>query len=168
MKNIVLVGFMGTGKTAVAKVLAWKLGMKYVSTDDLIEEREKISIRDIFSAKGEAYFRKAEKRIAGEVSSMRNVVVDAGGGIVIDPENVRNLKKTGTLVCLWAEPEVIFERTKKTAMRPLLNVADSLAKISELLDSRKTFYERADYHVHTSGMPVDKVVVEIERMLENA
>lgn len=152
---------MGTGKTVVARVLSEKLGMKYVSTDGLIEEKEKTSISDIFSKKGEDYFRKAEKDVIKDVSLMENVVVDAGGGVVIDPENVEHLKKKGIIVCLWASPEVILERTKKYTHRPLLNVDGPLKKIRELLTSRKSFYERADYHIHTSEMTLEEVMNEI-------
>lgn len=167
MKNIALVGFMGTGKTAVSRAFAEKLGMKYVSTDDLIEKKEKTGIREIFAEKGEAYFRKAEKNIIREASLMKGVVIDAGGGAVIDLENVENLKKHAILVCLWAEPEVILERTKKYTHRPLLSAGDGLAKIKELLDRRKPFYERADYHVRTSRMTVDRVVSEIQRVVKD-
>ena len=168
MRNIVLIGFMGTGKTAVAKELAKRLGMKYVSTDALIEEKEKTAISEIFSKKGEGYFRKAEKDAVGAVSKMENVVIDAGGGACIDPENVKSLKEKGVIICLWSKPEVILERTKKYTHRPLLNVKDPLAKIRELLNSRKPFYERADFHIHTSEMSVEKVADEIERTVKDA
>ena len=168
MKNIVLVGFMGTGKTAAAKIQSGKLGMKYVATDDLIEKKEKTAISEIFSEKGEEYFRKVEKTVVKEVSLMQNAVIDAGGGVVIDPENVKNLKKNGILICLWAEPGVILERTRQYATRPLLNVDDPLKKISDLLAARKPFYERADYHVRTSSMSPEKIVEEIERIIKNA
>ena len=168
MRNIILVGFMGTGKTVVARALSEKLGMRYVSTDHLIEEKEKTSISDIFSKKGENYFRKAEKDVIKDVSLMENVVVDAGGGVVIDPENVEYLKKKGIIVCLGASPEVILERTKKYTHRPLLNVADPLKKIKELLTYRKPFYERADYHIYTLRMTLEEVVDEIIRRVKNA
>lgn len=167
MKNIVIAGFMGTGKTVVAKALSKRLNMKYVATDDLIEEREKTPISEIFSKKGENYFREAEKDVVRDVSLMEDVVIDAGGGVVIHPENVGNLKKKGVIVCLWAEPEVILERTKKYSHRPLLDVTDPLRKIKGLLEFRKPFYERADHHIHTSHMPVDKVVDEIEKIVKN-
>jgi len=167
MKNIALVGFMGTGKTAASRALARKLGMKYVSTDGLIEKKEKATIAEIFAAKGEAYFRKAEKEAIREASLMKSVVIDAGGGAVMDPENVENLKKHAALVCLWAEPEVILERTKEYTHRPLLNVGDPLVKIKELIDRRKRLYERADYHIHTSRMTVDRVVNEIQGVIKD-
>ena len=165
MRNIVLVGFMGTGKTAVAKILAEKLGMKYVSTDDLIEKKEGMPITDIFSKKGENRFRSVEKDVVRGVSEMENAVIDAGGGAVMDNENIENLKKKGTIICLWAEPETILERTKKYGQRPLLNVENPIEKIKELLNYRKPFYERADYHIHTSRMSAEKVTDEIERIL---
>ncbi len=168
MKNIVLVGFMGTGKTAVAKEISKRLGMKYVSTDELIEKKEKALINDIFSKKGEDYFRRVEKEVVRDVSLMDNIVVDAGGGVVIDSENIRNLKQKGIVICLWAEPETILKRTRKFTHRPLLNVEDPLARIKELLAKRKSFYERADYHIHTSRMNVDEVADEIERIFKNA
>ncbi|MGB3057214.1 MAG: shikimate kinase, partial [Candidatus Omnitrophota bacterium] len=95
MKNIVLVGFMGTGKTTIAKVLARSLGKKYVNTDDLIESREKKSINDVFKDDGEAYFRKVEKEVIKEASRQADQVIDAGGGVVLDPENMENLRMTG-------------------------------------------------------------------------
>lgn len=168
MKNIVLVGFMGTGKTAVARALAKKLKLKYVSTDGLIEEREKTPISDIFSGKGEKYFRKVERDVVKDASMMKNVVIDAGGGVVMDSENMENLKKRGTIICLWAEPEVILERTKKYTHRPLLAVENPPGKIKELLAKRKPFYERADYHVHTSRIPVEEVRRKIERIIKSA
>ena len=168
MKNIVLVGFMGTGKTRIAKKVSESLGMKYISTDNMIEEKEKTSISDIFSEKGEGYFRKLEKEVIKDVSNMENIVIDAGGGVVIDPENVKNLKEKGIVICLWADPEVVLERTKKYTHRPLLNVSDPLEKIKELLEVRKPFYERADYHINTSKMSLEDVLGEVERIIKSA
>ena len=161
MKNIVLIGFMGTGKTAVAKGVARVSGFAYISTDDLIEKKEGKLINEIFSSKGEPYFRQVEKDIVREVSAMDDIVIDAGGGVVLDPENVKNLKNKGVLVCLWAEPKDIFERTKRHTHRPLLNVKDPLRKITELLDKRRPYYERADYHINTSSVSIADTVDSI-------
>ena len=103
-----------------------------------------------------------------DVSLMKNVVIDAGGGVVMDSENMKNLKRQGTVICLWAEPEVILARTKRYTHRPLLNVENPLDKIKELLTGRKPFYERADYQVHTSGLPVEEVRRKIERIIKSA
>ncbi len=151
MKNIILVGFMGTGKTAVGRALAKHLKMKFIDMDDLIEEREGMKISDIFASKGEPYFRKVEKGIAREVSAKSGLVIAAGGGAVIDEENVKNLKSNGIMV----------ERTKGYMHRPLLNVSDPKEKISELLARRAAYYARADYRVDTTDLSIDEVVRKI-------
>lgn len=165
MVNIVLVGFMGTGKTTIAKRLADRLNMRYVSTDELIEKREGMSIPEIFSKKGESYFRKVEKEVVKEVSDFNKAVIDAGGGVVIDPENVKNLKKNGVMVCLWTDPQTVLERTKHNTYRPLLNVEDQLERIRELMEQRRQFYERADFHINTQKMSIEEVICEIERIV---
>ena len=149
---------MGTGKTTIAKRLAGKAGMKYISTDELIEKKEGMAISEIFAKKGEPYFRAVERAVVLSASSEDNVIIDAGGGAVVDPDNVSNMKKNGILVSLWAEPEVIYERTKQFNHRPLLNVDDPLRQISELLAKRKPYYERADYHLNTGQMSIDEAV----------
>ena len=161
MKNIVLVGFMGTGKTVVARRLAKRLKVKYISVDEMIVEREGKPIKDIFAQRGEGRFRKVESQVVREVAGMKGVVVDAGGGVVLNEENVKRLKSTGTLVCLLARPEVILDRTKKHAHRPLLNVPDPMAKIKELLEIRAPHYAKADYHIDTSDKSIDEVVEEV-------
>jgi shikimate kinase len=166
MKNIVLVGFMGTGKTVVAKAIARRLGMRYVSTDELIEAHEGMAIGDIFSKKGEQYFREAEAQVAREVSRWTNAVVDTGGGIVLRGANVSTLRKGGILVCLMASPDVILGRTKGRTHRPLLNVADPKMKIEELLKVRAPSYAKADVRIDTSGLSVDQVVEKIVRLVE--
>lgn len=149
---------MGTGKTAVGKKVAGRLNLRYVSSDDLIVEREKRTIGDIFSDGGESCFRQVEKEVIKEVSSEDGLVIDAGGGVVLDRENVDNLKKNGVVVCLSADSGTIYARTKKYAHRPLLNVPDPKAEINKLLDSRAPFYARADHTIDTSGLSVDDVV----------
>ena len=167
MKNIVLLGFMGTGKTVCAKALSEKLNLKYISTDELIEKREKMSIKDIFSKKGEEYFRNAEKEAVKEASLAKGAVIDAGGGAVIHQENLKNLRENGVIICLWADPKVILKRTIKFSHRPLLNVKDPLKKVKELLEARKDFYERADHHIHNSKMSIEEVLSEIEGIMKS-
>lgn len=161
MQDIYLVGFMGTGKTAVGRYLAKSLGLELVAIDDLIVKKEGRSISDIFAQSGEPYFRKAEKEALKEVAAKSRQVVDCGGGIVIDPENIMIMKQSGRLVCLSARSEVILERTKRHSHRPLLNVADPLAKIKELLEKRKAYYAKVDFTVDTSDLTIQQVAEKI-------
>lgn len=165
MKNIVLVGFMGTGKTTIATQLANKLKLRYVSTDSLIEVREKSTINEIFTKKGEDYFRGVEADIIREISSQENLVIDAGGGAVIREENLANLKSNGVVICLTADEETILSRTKKYKHRPLLNVEDPKLKIRTLLAKRAPFYAKADHCVDTGKLTVRQAV---EKILEIA
>ncbi|MDD5439908.1 MAG: shikimate kinase [Candidatus Omnitrophica bacterium] len=164
--NIVLVGFMGTGKTTIAKKLARRLAMVYVSTDDLIEQDTKMSISDIFEKKGEAYFRDAEVKAVKKASAMKNAVIDAGGGAVINPENAADLKRTGVMICLWADAQDIYARTRRYTHRPLLKVGNPIEKIQDLLNRRKPYYERADHHINTSVLAVDDVVNDIVKLAQ--
>ena len=167
--NIVLVGFMGTGKTTIGKLLAnkFKTKYKYISTDEVIEDKERRTIQEIFKKEGEPYFRKTEKEIVAHVSELNNFIIDAGGGIMLDEDNINNLKRNGTIICLNASPEVIFERTKKYRhRRPLLNVDNPLEKIKELLDKRAIYYAKADFTIDTSNLTVDEIVLKITEIVE--
>ena len=166
MKNIILAGFMGTGKTAVGRALAKRLGMKFVDMDDAIEEREGMRISEIFEKKGEPYFRCAEKIAVKEISSQPGLVIAAGGGAVIDEENVKNFKSGGVIFCLTATPDKILERTKGHIHRPLLNVSDPKEKITELLAKRAQYYARADHRIDTTDLTVDGVVDKITEYLK--
>lgn len=163
--NIVLVGFMGTGKTSVAKKLSKLTGLPYISTDELIEERENKSINDIFEQNGEPYFRKAEKEIVREISQLDGIIIDAGGGVMLDEENIRHFKNKGVIICLNARSEVILKRMQGKKNRPLLNVSDKLARIKELLDKRESSYKKADNFIDTSDLNVDAVIEEIRKIL---
>lgn len=165
--NIVLVGFMGTGKTAIGKLLAKKLEMKYISTDELIEHKERRSINDIFKKSGEPYFRRVEKEVVKKVGELDKFIIDAGGGVVLDKENVQNLKKNGKIICLTATPDAILERTKRYYHRPLLNTKNPKEKIEELLKVRAPFYAQADATIDTTNLTPEEVVQEIENRLEN-
>jgi len=166
-KNIVLVGFMGTGKTTVAKALARKLRMHYVSTDALIEKREGMTIADIFSQKGEGHFRDIEAKVAAEAAGSSGAVIDTGGGIVMRNENIAALRKNGIVVCLEAGPADILERTARAAHRPLLNVEDPKKAVEELLKARAAHYGKADHRVDTSALSVDEVVKKIVEIVRN-
>ncbi len=158
MPNIVLVGFMGTGKTAAAKLLAERTGMTYLSIDDMIVAKEGMPINDIFKKKGERYFRKVEKEVIAEAVRGDNLVIDAGGGAVIDKGNMAAFRNNGIIICLWADEKVIYERIKHCTNRPLLNVADPVSKIRELLTERRGFYEKADKHIDTTELTLEETV----------
>lgn len=158
VKNIYLVGFMGTGKSAVASELAKKLNRRFVDLDELIEKREKRKINDIFTCSGEVYFRKIEKEILKEASFPTDAVVACGGGIVLDEENIKQMKETGVIICLSARPEVILDRTSRSNERPILNVDNPKEKVEELLKLRAPFYAKADYAIDSSQLKVSRIV----------
>ncbi|MFH1542539.1 MAG: shikimate kinase [bacterium] len=168
MTNIVLIGFMGAGKTAVGQRLADQLQMDYLDTDELIVKTEKKSINDIFSKRGEQYFRDLESTILTTLQDYDNFVISTGGGMVLRPENVKMLKEIGSLVLLWAEPEVVYERIKREAHRPLLKVADPLHEIKERLATREPIYRSAaDLTVDTSRLTIDEGVERIKQWIES-
>lgn len=166
VKNIVLIGFMGTGKSVVGKRIARQLNMEFVSTDNVIEEREERPIAKIFEESGEPYFRNVEKEVIKEISALNNVVIAAGGGAVLNEKNILNLRKNGILICLNARPEVIYERTKAHRHRPLLNVDNPVEKIKGLLNSRAPFYKKADYQIDTSDKSVEEIVKMIAEIIK--
>lgn len=156
---------MGTGKTVVGKELAKIKKWQFLDLDDLIELREKRCIADIFAKDGEPYFRKIEKLVLRQVAREKKFVVACGGGIVIDPENIKVMKATGKVICLSATPEVILKRTKKTTHRPLLNVADQKKQIELLLKLRAPYYAQADKTIDTSNISVKKAVEKISKLI---
>jgi len=161
--NIVLTGFMGTGKTTVGKRLAKRLGWKFVDVDQLIEASAKMPIARIFEQRSEPVFRRLERRHINHVIHGREQVIATGGGAFIDPENRTRLKASGPVVCLTAKPGVILARVgPKLAMRPLLRGArDPLAKIRALLQRRAKVYAQADLTVDTSALSIDEVVERV-------
>lgn len=160
-KNIVLVGFMGTGKSKVSKKLAEVWQKEVISIDVLIEQSEGLPIPAIFTEKGQRYFRSLEKKIVSEVSRKKDVIIDCGGGVVLDPENIRRLRKHGLIICLYASPEVIFNRLKRKKNRPLLDVKEPKKRINQLLEVRKEHYQQADHKVNTDNKTVTEVCREI-------
>jgi len=165
MRNIILVGFMGTGKSVVGKLLAKKLNMDFVESDEMIETREKMPIKDIFEKKGEPYFRKVEKEAMKEASSRKNIVISVGGGAIVDEDNLKNLKNSGIIICLKTSPETILKRTKDLKTRPLLNVSDPKKQIEELLKKREPYYNKADYSIETDNLSVNEVVIKIIELI---
>lgn len=150
--NLILIGFMGTGKTSLGKLLANRLGRGFVDLDQKIEREAGMTIPKIFELHGEKYFRELEKKAVREVSGRRNLVIATGGGTVKDAENVSLLKNSGVIICLTTEPEEIFRRTERRGERPVLDGGgeERLATIKKLLAEREIFYSQADYTIDTT------------------
>ncbi|WP_287586219.1 shikimate kinase [Candidatus Borrarchaeum sp.] len=160
--NLVIIGFMATGKTSVAQALASKLGKEYVSTDDLIVKKANKYIPKIFEDDGEIKFRELEIEIVKTVSEMDDIVVDCGGGVVLNWINVVRLKEKGIIVLLTASVERILERSSSSTERPLLNVQNTREKIVALLKFREPFYEKAaDVIIDTNNLSIDNIVAQI-------
>ncbi len=166
--NVALFGFMGVGKSALGKLLAEELGLSFVDLDQERVSRTGMSIESIFQEDGEERFREIEKAVTKEYSALDGQVIACGGGTVIDPDNLANLKRSSRMVLLTAEPEVILERVEaKGDVRPLLNVDDRLDKIRSLLTKRwPNYIEAADIIIDTSEYTPQVVVSIIIENLE--
>ena len=167
MNNLILVGFMGTGKSAVGKLLAKKLRRPFVDLDERIEKEAGRSIPEIFASEGEDGFREREMKAVLEISRLSGCVIATGGGVMLKEQNVEALKKSGLLVCLRARPDVILQRTlSEVSSRPLLAGENPKKRIEELLKVREPFYARADVSVETSDRPLEAVAAEIAARFE--
>lgn len=159
--NLVLVGFMGTGKSAIGRRVARALGRELVDMDSRIEAREGRTIPDIFRDSGEPYFRARERALAGELAAARNLVVSCGGGIVLDPANLDDLGRTGVVVCLTASPEILLRRVAGDTRRPLLQAPDREARLRELFEKRRPLYEAIPDRVDSSGMTLGQAAAAV-------
>ncbi len=162
--NIVLVGFMGTGKTSIAKRLATQLRMRYVDTDDIIERDSGRRISDIFSEDGEETFRELESEAVRKASKLCNYVISTGGGVVLKETNMAELRRNGIIFCLTATPEEIYRRVRHQPHRPLLQTPDPLTKIKSMMEDRHPYYVKADYMVETTGRSFGEVMAYIKRV----
>lgn len=161
MKNIVLMGFMGSGKSSVGRMLTKRLQRPLIDTDQKIEKDYGKKIPEIFAEQGEEGFRKIEQDVIAEVGRMEGVIVSTGGGSVLRKANVDSLRQNGILITLTASPEVIIERVSRKKNRPLLNRPDRDEFIRKLMAERKPFYDVADIVIDTSGNELHEVVRKI-------
>ena len=162
-KNLVLIGFMGSGKTSVGLKLSYKLKMPVEDTDKLIERREGKSIRQIFEEEGEEVFRKKETELLGELADRQGrVIYSVGGGTPVREENRKLLRQLGTVVYLQISPETVYERLKGDTTRPLLQCENPLEKIRELMESRKEAYEScADIIIAVDLLDMEEILEQI-------
>ena len=170
MKNVVLIGFMGTGKSSVGRLLAMRLGCAFHDLDKKIEETWGISIPKMFAQHGEPYFRAREKEAVRAAAARSGLVIATGGGTVKDAENVALLRSSGILVALTADVDTILCRTAARGARPVLDGADAgdrRAAVVRLLEERRALYEGADIAVDTScrsPLEVAEYIVQATRI----
>ena len=159
--NLALVGFMGSGKTSVGRVVAEQLHFEFLDTDELIQSRTGRTITDIFAQDGEPAFRALERQVVGELAGRTKTVISTGGGLPTNLENLTALKAHALVVCLWASPERIWERVRHQSHRPLLHDPDPERKIHELLKVRAPFYRQADVLINTDQRSAREVAQQI-------
>ena len=158
---------MGTGKSAVGRTVAQRLGYQFIDSDQAIEESQGRSIKEIFESDGEAAFRKMEKSFVQEGHPNENCVVSCGGGLIAQPGILEMIQSKGPVVCLLAAPQTIFDRVNGSKKRPLLNVANPLAKIEELLKEREPIYRMAGTEVLTDGRTIANVAAHVMRVYKS-
>lgn len=166
LPNIILIGFMGCGKSSVGRRLAASTGHRLIDTDEQVVRAEKRPISRIFAAEGEAYFREVEKRVLRDLVGVVGIVLSTGGGVIIDPENRATLKEIGIVAWLDANPDTLFERATRSGKRPLLKTENPRATFDALRSSRWDAYaDAADFRLDSSEMGHDEVA---RRLLEEA
>jgi shikimate kinase len=161
IQNLALVGFMGSGKSAVGRLAAQHLRFTFLDTDELIENEVGKSIPEIFAQQGEAAFRQYEREVVNALSARRETVIATGGGLVADPSNLASLKTHALVICLWASPETIWARVRSQTHRPLLQTPDPQGKIRALLEQRAPAYRQADVQILTEYRSPKEVVQHV-------
>ena len=167
MKNIVLVGMMGAGKTTIGELLATKLNRELKDIDRVIEQEQKKSIIEIFTDDGEEVFRKLESETIEKFSNMSDLIISTGGGALEKANNLSNLQKNGIIIYLKADIEELFKRVKNETQRPLLKEQDPLEVIKKLIKKREKFYLMADITIITDNKSPEKITEEIIKAIKN-
>ncbi|MFQ5655926.1 MAG: shikimate kinase [Candidatus Methylomirabilales bacterium] len=161
MRNIILTGMMGTGKTTVGRYIAENLQVPFYDLDELIEEKSGLSIPTIFRERGETLFRTLEREVVSDVSEQKGCIIATGGGTIADPENLRRLSSHGEVICLTAEPERISERVEGMDHRPLLWHADRLDRIREVMQIRAPIYAQVGEPIDTTNLSIEEVAARV-------
>lgn len=161
IRNLALIGFMGTGKSSCGQMVAGQLNFRFLDTDSLIEERAGKPITAIFAAGGETAFREWERQIVDELDTVSETVISTGGGLAAHDANLQRLKKHSLVACLWAGPEAIWQRVRHQNHRPLLNGPAPLEAIAKLLGERESFYRQADVLINTEMRSLKDVAQQL-------
>ncbi len=164
--NIYLIGMMGSGKSSTGKALAKTLGCAFIDLDEALETKSGRTISEIFQKEGEPYFRNEESKILQEMSGQGPAVMATGGGIVLRPENIKQMKTTGQVIYLKTSIDWLWKRVQKESHRPLLKVQDPRAALEKILNDRRDLYEKAgDLALITDGKTPDEVAETIRAHL---
>jgi shikimate kinase len=166
--NLVLVGFMASGKTSVGRRVARRLGYRFIDTDHFIESELHCTIAELFVSKGEAHFRELESRLARRLSALTNTVIATGGGMPVQPGNFEALRKAGVVVFLNAAVEEIVQRLERDTRRPKVQGGDLREKVLKLHAERLPVYSQADVIVDTKGKAVNRVAGDLIRQSAEA
>ncbi|MGE4488307.1 MAG: shikimate kinase [Kiritimatiellales bacterium] len=164
-RNIILVGFMGTGKTVTGRILAERTGMELVDMDSLIEQRQGRAISEIFATDGEPAFRVMERALVQELAQRDGLIISTGGGIVLNPDNIADFEKNGFVACLTASPETIFQRLESDTSRPLLS-GDKKEQIGALLAKRLPLYSAVPHQIDGDRLGPEERADEILKLYE--
>ncbi|HVO44176.1 MAG TPA: shikimate kinase [Aggregatilineales bacterium] len=167
-KNIILCGFMGTGKSTVGRAVAAQIGWRFIDTDHLIERRTGRSVSRIFEEDGEPAFRAIEARLCTELAVWRDVVIATGGGIVLSPVNRANLVRAGMVICLEAPAEEIAARLAHATDRPLIRGDDPVGAIRHLMNERAEAYAALPYHLNTAGGTIEEAAARVIALWKTA
>lgn len=165
-RNIILCGFMGSGKTVTGKTLAQKLNMEFIDLDQYIESEQKMSVNDIFEKFGETYFRNLESEASQKLGSANKKIIACGGGTVMNPLNVNYLKANGDIFYLSVSAETVKSRLKSDTTRPLL-AKDKANAIDSLLAAREPVYKAVADHIIDSNGSIDSAVEQILKLINN-
>lgn len=166
-KNIVLIGLMGSGKSAIGRTIAKKLGRRFIDTDRFIERRYGKTVTELFDKEGEMQFRTLEKEVIKKISQYIGIVIATGGGAIKDPENFKYLKDCGWIIALYASPETLYKRIAGKRIRPLLlNQENPVKTLEEIFNDRKGMYAQADFQVDTENKEINQIADEIINLLD--
>jgi shikimate kinase len=164
-RNVILVGFMGTGKSTVGKLLAGRLGWSFADMDEYIEKEQKTAIRDLFRVHGEPYFRALESKVLSKLVEKKKKVVATGGGAVLAEENRECMLQNGLVIALTADPDCIIRRVSRDQNRPLLE-GNLQERVHTLLEQRKHVYEFAHLTIDTTDLSTVQIVDQIIKNIE--